>query len=136
MTRANGEYPGGLTLGSVHEAALAGLTLRVPLKRPLTRNQLVVVALIADMYSQKEIAALTGIMERTVRFHIRRAADRIPGDLPPTERVRAWYRGAPLPVLCGRSVFDPLPERQTVTTAPPTASSTPERAVLPTGATP
>lgn len=125
MTRSAREIIGtyGQSIQHLHDSALASITVRVALRRPLTRNQFVVAALLAEMYSQKEIAAVTGIMERTVRWHIRRAADRIPGDLPPTERVRAWYRGASVEVLCGQSVFDPLPERQTVSAAAPAVSS-------------
>lgn len=94
-------------IDKLHESALDSVVLRVPLKRPLTRHQLVVASLVAERYSAAEISAVTGISERTVHWHTRRAADRIPGDLPPIERVCAWYRGATIQVLTGRSVFDP-----------------------------
>lgn len=108
MTRTT--YEERVTYGSqidkLHESALGTVILRVPLARPLTRHQLVVASLVAERYTAAEISALTGISERTVHWHTRRAADRIPGDLPPIERVCAWYRGATVQVLTGRSVFD------------------------------
>lgn len=123
----------GLTLQRLHDSAIAALTLRVSLKRPLTRHQTVVASLLAECYTQKEIAAATGMKERTIRWHIARAANRIPGNLPPTERVRVWYRGATIQVLCGRAVFDPIyppPERQAVSTGETALSSEPETAAV------
>jgi DNA-binding CsgD family transcriptional regulator len=82
------------------------LSLRVPLNLPLSRRQLLVVALLSEGYKLKEIADLIGIKERAVREHIERAAPRIPGDLPSQARLIAWYRGATLGVLTGKFVWD------------------------------
>lgn len=134
MTRSNIEevVNYGLSLQRLHESAIAHLKLRVPLARALTRNQLVVASLLSELYSQKEIAAAIGMKPRTVRWHINRAADRIPGNLPPTERVRSWYRGATVEVLCGRAVFDPLPQCQTVSPAASSVTSCVEVSSSPT----
>jgi hypothetical protein len=35
-----------------------------------------------------------------VEYHIAHAAVKIPGDLPRTARVVAWFRGASMQVLC------------------------------------
>jgi DNA-binding CsgD family transcriptional regulator len=74
---------------------------RVPLERPLTRQQEVVVTLVADGMNYVAIADVLRITMNGVRFHANAAARKIPGDLPPQMRIVAWARGAPLHVLTG-----------------------------------
>lgn len=72
--------------------------------KPVTPMQLVVAVMLGLRMSHDEIAAELSIGLGTVRDHIARLAERIPGDMPATSRVVAWVRGAPLDVLEGRTL--------------------------------
>lgn len=73
---------------------------RVPLRTGLTRREMELVTLIAQGRSNAEIACLLRIRRDSIRTYTRNAASKIPGDLPARARILAWYRGAPLSVLC------------------------------------
>lgn len=51
--------------------------------------------------SRREIAKALLISPYTVKFHLKAAADKIPGDLPPEIKLLVWARGATLDVLTG-----------------------------------
>lgn len=72
---------------------------RVPCTPPLTPVQFKVAALLSGGHSVEGVAQLLHVSISTVKFHVRQAADRVPGDLPPRFRLIAWYRKAPLSVL-------------------------------------
>lgn len=77
---------------------------RAPTLKPITPMQLVVATLLGLKMSHEEIATELHISVGTVRFHIARLIERIPGDMPATARVIAWVRGASLDVLEGRTL--------------------------------
>jgi DNA-binding CsgD family transcriptional regulator len=72
---------------------------QIPLDVPLTERQLDVARLLALGISPAAIAVKLAVQQVTIEYHIAHAAEKIPGDLPRTARVVAWYRGAPLSVL-------------------------------------
>lgn len=72
--------------------------------RPLTPMQLAIAGLAGVNLSHAQIATELHITVGTVRYHINRAAKKLPGDLPAEQRVVAWMRGATLDVLEGRSL--------------------------------
>ena len=72
---------------------------RVPCDPPLTPVQFKVAALLGSGHTVEDAARALKVSLSTVKFHVRQAADRIPGDLPPRFRLIAWYRKAPLSVL-------------------------------------
>jgi DNA-binding CsgD family transcriptional regulator len=74
---------------------------RVPPLRGLTVMQELVCNLLAANLSYAAIGEELHITPGMVRFHAKRAAKRLPGDLPTLERCRAWARGASLEVLTG-----------------------------------
>lgn len=92
-------------IAKLPEEYLRTLTVRVPLRRPLTRQQLVIAALLNERYTLQEIGGMLRIARRTVRYHVEQAAGKIPGDGDPGERLVAWYRGASLVVLTGRHLY-------------------------------
>lgn len=73
---------------------------RIPTDGAVSDRQLTIAELLSDGHSNDEIAMLLGIREITVRYHITRAAARIPGDLPPRVRLVLWFRGAGRQILC------------------------------------
>ena len=77
---------------------------RVPTTRPLTPIQLVIATLAGVNLSHATIAAELHITVGTVRYHINRAAKKVPGDLPAEQRIVAWVRGATLDVLEGKTL--------------------------------
>lgn len=79
--------------------AAAGTVRRVPCRPDLSRSQLAVAALLSAGLKHEEIAARLGCALATVRFFVDRGALRIPGNLPATARLIAWYRGAVREVL-------------------------------------
>jgi hypothetical protein len=83
------------------EKMLEGVVIRVPCHPPLSRMQLVTVALLAEGYSPGQVSSVLGVTINTVDYHIREAAKRIPGDLHRTAKCVAWYRGASMVVLTG-----------------------------------
>lgn len=80
---------------------------RIPTYAPVSDMQFVV----ALMYSaappmhMNAIARELGVEHCTIKYHIQQLARKIPGDLPPAERVRAWIRGATEGVLYGDRVL-------------------------------
>jgi DNA-binding CsgD family transcriptional regulator len=78
---------------------------RVPLRRPLTRMESVVVSLLALGYNYKQCARMLAVSYQCVKFHCLAAAAKIPGDLPAQNRVIVWFRGAPREVLTGEHLF-------------------------------
>lgn len=107
------KYPEVVTRGvgadKVEARALATMRFRVPLARPLTERQLLVAACLGEGYTTRHTAALLACTERTIRFHVRRAAEKIPGDLPPMIRLVVWYRGGDMVVLTGKFLLDSPP---------------------------
>lgn len=86
---------------------LAGVVVRVPTLKPLSRQMLAVAALLSEGWNVMTVAAMLGIEDKTAGYHICEAAKRVPGDLePPRARLVAWYRGAPLSVLRRSAVMD------------------------------
>lgn len=63
--------------------------------------QAAVVDLVGVLQSYAEIAALLATSENAVRELARRAARKMPGDLPTYARCCAWARGASYDVLVG-----------------------------------
>ncbi len=82
--------------------------VRVPLKRPLSANQMAVAAVIADGWPTKECARLMGMEYETFASTMEQISLKVPGNLQPRSRIIAWYRGATLEVLGP----DVRPERQ------------------------
>ena len=78
---------------------------------PLTRHQLAVAAVLSEGYGISTTARLLGVERSTVAYHIQQAADRLPGNLPPTARLVCWYRGATAAVLGVRHSHD-FPSKQ------------------------
>jgi DNA-binding CsgD family transcriptional regulator len=76
------------------------MTEQVPLSSPLTDRQLEIARLLALGISPATIAVKLRVQPVTVEYHIAHAAVKIPGDLPRTARVVAWFRGASMQVLC------------------------------------
>lgn len=91
---------------AAHPDELALLVKRVRLARPLSIQQFTIAAMLSDGYTKEEIAVALSISEYTVMFHVREAAERVPGDRGPVERLVYWYRGATLQVLTGRWLFN------------------------------
>lgn len=78
---------------------------RVPLRRPFTSTEAVVVAMLASgQHNYHSIGEHLGISYKTVKFHAENAKGKIPGDLPTQLRLLAWYRGATMDVLTGSRV--------------------------------
>ncbi len=80
---------------------------RAPLLVALTPTEQLVVALLAEGRSYREIGKILSISPQTARVHARRAADKIPGDkaLKPQAKCAAWWRGASLGVLTGEALY-------------------------------
>jgi FixJ family two-component response regulator len=57
----------------------------------LTRREMQVAELLTRGLTAKAIAPRLGISVRTVQAHIANAADRIPGDQPPTRRLIVFF---------------------------------------------
>ena len=57
----------------------------------LTDRQLEVATLVAEGKSNKAIARALGLSRHTVRNHVVRVAERIPGDGPPRLKIMRWY---------------------------------------------
>ena len=90
------------TLGAGLRAALTDLIdaiERVPCRRPLSESQMAVAALLSAGHSHADIAQRLGCERSTVRSAIEEGAARIPGNLPASSRLIAWYRGATRDVL-------------------------------------
>ncbi len=75
--------------------------LRVLPSAPLSPMQYAVTVLLGLGKSHPEIAEELHITVDTVRWHMRYAAGKIPGDLPREAKLVAWVRGASLDVLEG-----------------------------------
>ena len=75
--------------------------VRVKPARPLTPTECIVVSLLAFGENCVEVAVRLGVSKRTVKFHVKNAAQKLPGDLPAQMRVITWYRGATADVLTG-----------------------------------
>lgn len=84
--------------------------MRVPLSEPLTKMQQACALLVANGHNTVAIGVRLGVGCKAVRFHINKAAKKIPGDLPAQMRVVAWVRGATLEVLEGTNTNDDLDE--------------------------
>lgn len=57
----------------------------------LTPRQAAIVELVARGLSDKAIARETGLSVDTVRQHIQRAANRLPGEGRPRHRLTLWF---------------------------------------------
>lgn len=73
--------------------------VRVPLKRPLSANQMAIAAVIADGWPIRECARLMGAEYETFKSAMEVVALKVPGNLQARSRIMAWYRGAPIEVL-------------------------------------
>ena len=69
---------------------------RVKCIPPLTRTQLKIAELLAANLSVEDVATRLGVGATTVKFHIREAADRIPGCWPGRMRLIMWWLGCSL----------------------------------------
>ncbi len=83
--------------------ALVTPTGRVVPYQPFTPTEETVLTLLGQGKRPSEVASMLRLRLGTVREHIQRMADKIPGDLPPRAKILAWHRGATLQVLTGRS---------------------------------
>lgn len=81
---------------------------------PLTRHQMAVAAVLSEGYGISTTARLLGVERSTVAYHIQQAADRLPGNLPPTARLVCWYRGASASVLGVRHPHDAPSKQRTI----------------------
>lgn len=71
---------------------------------PMSRMQETVCILLGALNSYAAVAEHLLISEDMVRVHCKRAAAKIPGDLPAQSRAIAWARGATLDVLTGTTL--------------------------------
>lgn len=71
---------------------------------PLSKMQELVCVLLGALGSYSAVADHLSISEDMVRTHCKRAASKIPGDLPAQARAAAWARGASLDVLTGTAL--------------------------------
>lgn len=69
--------------------------------RPLSRMQLIVCDLLGVGLTAREVAKELHISVDMVKQHTKRAAEKLPGDLPAQSRCVVWARGATLDVLQG-----------------------------------
>ncbi len=70
-----------------------GAMSRIPLIEPLTSTESLVVEMLYQGQSDREIAVQLGVTAETVRSHVCNAARKIPGDLPQRLRIRFWAAG-------------------------------------------
>lgn len=89
---------------------------RATTRAPLTTMQLLVADLLGIGLSPEHVASELRIGIHGVRFHVNRAAAKIPGDLPAQMKVIAWARGATDDVLCGRTLKAEVIDRSNVAT--------------------
>lgn len=75
--------------------------VRAALARPLSDRQLEVVRLLAAGKTHEKIAKHLDCKVATVRYHIREAAMRVPGEGSASTRLVYWYRGASRELLSG-----------------------------------
>jgi len=74
---------------------------RTPLLDKFTGTESIVVALLARGEAYRMIALRLSITTATVRFHLAKAARKIPGDLEVRMKILFWCRGATLDQLTG-----------------------------------
>lgn len=77
---------------------------RAPTLAPMSKMQELTCILLGVMQSYAAVGEHLSISEDMVRVHCKRAAAKIPGDLPAQAKAVAWARGAPLEVLTGESL--------------------------------
>ena len=77
------------------------LSVRVPPVRVFTTQQKIIIAMIANGMSYREIGKRLHIDWATVRNHAERAAAKIPGGLPIQTKIHFWVRGATIDQLTG-----------------------------------
>lgn len=77
---------------------------RAPTTAPLSAMQLVVAELLGIGQTAEAVAESLRITVDGVRHHVKRAAAKIPSDLPAQQRVVAWARGATTDVLQGATL--------------------------------
>ena len=77
------------------------VSVRYPPISAFTPQQKLVMAMIANGMSYREIALRLAIDWETARFHARKAAQRMPGDLPTLTKVHFWVRGATVDQFTG-----------------------------------
>jgi hypothetical protein len=75
--------------------------VRAELLTPLSVTQQLVVELLGLNLTHGEVGQELGISEDMAREHCKRAAKKIPGDLPAQVKCMMWARGANLDVLKG-----------------------------------
>ncbi|HTJ62107.1 MAG TPA: hypothetical protein VL333_13030 [Candidatus Saccharimonadales bacterium] len=92
---------------------------RVALLAPFSTMQEIVVDLLGVGLTYTELAVHLKISEEVVREHAKRAARKIPSDLPTQMRCIVWARGATLDVLQGLTL------RYEVQTRSPSARTRP-----------
>lgn len=78
--------------------APTGLPRVAPLER-FTSTEALIAELLGRGVPGPEAATMLAISWHTLRAHIKRAADKIGGDLPSVMLIRVWWRGAPPWVL-------------------------------------
>lgn len=68
---------------------------RVKAVPPLSPRQRAIAQMLSKGMTARAIAKKFGIAERTLKYHCRRASEKIPGDGRPSFKMIAWYRHAP-----------------------------------------
>jgi DNA-binding CsgD family transcriptional regulator len=78
--------------------------IRAATSAPLSPMQLIVAELLGLGLPADDVAGELKISIEGVRHHVKRAAAKIPSDLPAQQRVIAWARGASADVLQGATL--------------------------------
>lgn len=78
--------------------------IRAATTSPLSAMQLIVAELLGLGLPAEDVAIELHISIEGVRHHVKRAAAKIPSDLPAQQRVIAWARGATADVLQGATL--------------------------------
>ncbi|MBA3645302.1 MAG: hypothetical protein H0W63_03920 [Gemmatimonadaceae bacterium] len=81
---------------------------RVPLLRPFTPSEAVVVELVIRGNNGKAISEMLDTSQRTTHFHVYNAARKIPGNMTPVAKIEVWGRCASVEVLTGVWIINPV----------------------------
>lgn len=67
---------------------------RTPLRSDFTTKQYAIVSRLGKGMTPEDIRQELSMGKAIYRYHLTEAANKIPGDLPPTARIIGWWRGA------------------------------------------
>jgi hypothetical protein len=70
------------------------MTPRTPLRSDFSPKQYAIVSRLGKGEKSALIMRELGMEKAIYRYHLTEAANKIPGDLPPTARIIGWWRGA------------------------------------------